>query len=73
MKHTIVDMIYLQFFIHVGNTRIHIEIILFQIYTYVTSQTYVNNHQKIQWECSSISDDKASLVLKQVPIIPSPF
>jgi hypothetical protein len=39
--------------------------ILFPIYTYVTSQTYVNNHQTIQWECSSTSDDKVLLVLKQ--------
>jgi len=39
MKHTIVDTAYLQLLFQVGNTRIHIEIILFPIYTYVTSQT----------------------------------
>jgi len=63
IKHAIVDIVSLKLFFQVGNTRIHIEIILFQIYTHVTSQTYVNNHQKIQWERSSTSDDKILFVL----------
>ncbi len=71
IKHTIVDTAYRTLLFQVGNIKIHIELILFQIYTNVTSQTCVNNHQKIQWECSRTSDDKVSLALKQVIILPA--
>jgi len=39
---------FLQLLLWFGHTRIHIEVIIFQVYTYVTSQTCVNNHKKIQ-------------------------
>ncbi len=34
---------------------------------------YVNNHQKIQWECLSTSDDRVLLVLKQFLLFLSPL